>query len=149
MKENKNYKQKLTGVVCVILYDFNKQVLLQHRTEDAPKLPGYWAFFGGGIEEGETILEAAAREIKEEVNFKSKKLQLIVKQKFKMLGETRLKNVFIEYCDDKSSLELKEGQGWGWYNIRETNKLKIIFHDRAALRYIEKKLQKVGKPTIN
>lgn len=149
MKKDKNCKQKLTQVVCVILYDHNKKVLLQHRTEDALRLPGYWAFFGGGIEEGETILEAAAREIEEEVNFKSKNLQLIVKQKFKMLGEKRLKNVYIEFCEDKSSLKLNEGQGWGWYNINETNKLKMIFHDRTILRHAEKKLQKTNLTQLN
>src|ERR1700730_3711094 len=40
------------NVSVLILYDNDSKILLQHRTTDAPTFPDYWAFFGGGIEEG-------------------------------------------------------------------------------------------------
>lgn len=131
---------KLKEVACIILYDSDKKVLLQHRTEDTKRLPGYWAFFGGSIKKGETPKEAAAREVYEELNFIAKDPKLIMRQKFTLLREKMIKNVFIELCEDTSSLELKEGQGWGWFPVDDTKTLKMIFHDREVLEIIKKKL---------
>ncbi|MDP7244125.1 MAG: NUDIX domain-containing protein [Flavobacteriales bacterium] len=129
---------KLKGVVCIILYDINKKVLLQHRTKDTKIFPDYWAFFGGSIENEETPKEAAIREVYEELNFTAKDLKLVMRQNFNLLGKKIIKNVFIELCKNKSSLKLKEGQDWGWYAIDETKKLKMIPHDRKALEKIDK-----------
>ena len=41
---------------------------LQRRTHDAPSSPNKLQFFGGHIEEGETLLEAAIRELSEETS---------------------------------------------------------------------------------
>lgn len=127
-------------VVCIILYDKDKKVLLQHRTKDALRLPDYWAFFGGAMENGETQKVAAIREIYEEVNFVSKNIKLTLIQDFELLDGKQVKNVFVEFCDDKSNLELHEGQGWGWYDIDETKKLRMISHDREALYFIKKNI---------
>ena len=129
-------------VACIILYDKDKKVLLQHRTEDTNRLPGYWAFFGGMVEENETLKEAAIREVYEELNFISKNPEFVMKHEFEMLGKKIMKNVFIEFCRNKEALELKEGQEWGWYKIDDTKKLKMIFHDREVLRCIKKVLTK-------
>src|SRR5688572_11481947 len=55
-------------VSVFILYTSTGHILLQHRTDDAFRLPGYWAFFGGGIEQGENPTEALKREIREELS---------------------------------------------------------------------------------
>ena len=57
-------------VAVLILYDGDGRILLQHRTEDAPTFPDCWAFFGGGLEEGETPEQAVEREIIEELAYK-------------------------------------------------------------------------------
>ena len=129
---------KLKEVANIILYDSDKKVLLQHRTLDTVILPGYWAFFGGSIEKGESPKEAAIREAYEELNFNAKNPRLIIRFKIKLLGKGIIDNVFIELCKDKSSLKLNEGQGWGWYDIKETKKLKMIPHDRKVLEKIDK-----------
>ena len=129
---------KLKEVSNIILYDSDKKVLLQHRTLDTAILPGYWAFFGGSIEKGENPEEAAIREAHEELNYNAKNLKLIIRLKIKLLGKELINNVFIELCKDKSSLKLNEGQGWGWYTIDETKKLKMIPHDRKVLEKIDK-----------
>lgn len=51
----------------VLLLDrANRILLLKGRLPSAPERPGAWFTVGGGVEAGETIVEAAAREIREE-----------------------------------------------------------------------------------
>lgn len=54
-------------------------VLLQRRTADATTYASKWNMFGGGIERGEDPLEAAVREIEEELGLllKADDLELI------------------------------------------------------------------------
>ena len=52
---------------CVIILNKAGQILLQKRDEE-PEM-GKWVLFGGGVEPGETEIEAARREIKEELNY--------------------------------------------------------------------------------
>jgi 8-oxo-dGTP pyrophosphatase MutT (NUDIX family) len=57
------------NVSVLILHNNESKVLLQHRTEDAPTFPDYWAFFGGGIEEGESAEQAVKTESLEELGY--------------------------------------------------------------------------------
>ena len=51
----------------VLLLDPADRILLMKgRLPSAPESPGAWFTIGGGIEPGETVLEAAAREVLEE-----------------------------------------------------------------------------------
>ncbi|MFC1686780.1 NUDIX domain-containing protein [Nanoarchaeota archaeon] len=145
MRKDQDPKQKLKEVACTILYDKDKKVLLQHRTKYTKRLPCYWAFFGGSVNKGETPNEAAKREAFEELNFISRNPKLVLQQKFTLLEKNYMKNVFIERCEDKSNLKLQEGQDWGWYDIEDTKKLKMIFHDREALQHIKEILNRHQK----
>jgi 8-oxo-dGTP pyrophosphatase MutT (NUDIX family) len=54
----------------VLLFDpAGRLLLLKGRLPSAPDAPGWWFTVGGGIEPGETVREAAAREIVEETGF--------------------------------------------------------------------------------
>jgi len=55
-------------VAKVFLMNKENKLLLQLR-DNIPTIafPDYWACFGGGVEEGETIEQAAIREVKEEI----------------------------------------------------------------------------------
>ncbi|MDP2708681.1 MAG: NUDIX domain-containing protein [bacterium] len=57
------------NVALIILFDQDKKILLQHRAEDAKRLPGYWGFFGGGIDQGETPEQAVRRETMEVLKY--------------------------------------------------------------------------------
>ncbi len=51
----------------VLLLDAQDRILLMKgRLPSAPERPGMWFTIGGGVEPGETFVQAAAREIREE-----------------------------------------------------------------------------------
>lgn len=55
------------SAALILPEDAQGRLLLQLRDSDKPiRYPGYWSLFGGGIEPGETPLDAAIREFKEE-----------------------------------------------------------------------------------
>jgi len=134
------------GVALIILYDRNKRLLLQHRTQDARIMPDYWAFFGGGIKDGETPEEAVRREAFEELNYRAKAPELVCEQDYKIGKIKGYMYVFIEeFCDNKSDLRLQEGQGWGWFKYTEIAPLKMIEHDREVVMFVGRFIEKLSK----
>jgi 8-oxo-dGTP pyrophosphatase MutT (NUDIX family) len=126
----------------IVLYDSKKKLLLQHRTEDAKVLPGYWAFFGGGIEKNETPREAIYRETFEELNYKLLSPLLAISQSFEVENVGGEMYVFIEEFEgDKTTLKLGEGQGWGWFNEHEAKGLKMTDYDRNVIKSVFLHLQ--------
>lgn len=51
---------------AVVIVDRRGWVLLQERDEHAPIAPEEWSYPGGHLEEGESFLDGAVREIREE-----------------------------------------------------------------------------------
>jgi len=130
----------------IVLYDCERRFLLQHRTENASVLPGYWAFFGGGIKEGENPEDAVRRESFEELNYTLKAPLFFIKQYFRTDTNEGYMYVYIEaFNGDKTFLKLQEGQGWGWFNMLEAENLKMIDHDREVVRLINQYLESNNK----
>jgi mutator protein MutT len=128
----------IRNIAIIVLYDSDKKILLQHRSKDA-KLPNYWAFFGGGIENNESPEQAVKREAVEELGYHLENPKLIMTQEFQSVYHNGTKYVFMEKYNPKKQLNLGEGQGMEWYNLSETKDLKIIKHDQAVLEYIKDK----------
>lgn len=72
------------NVALIAFIDVDKKILLNRRADTASEM---WEFIGGGIEAGETALEAIKREVMEEVGYnlseKSDNLQFIESFNFK------------------------------------------------------------------
>jgi 8-oxo-dGTP diphosphatase len=119
-------------VAVLILYDGDGRILLQHRTEDAPTFPDYWAFFGGGLEEGETPEQTVEREIIEELAYKLRSPRRFSSRQFLYKGFEITVHVFTERYDG-SPLTLGEGQGMGWFLPEETALLKMVDPDRDVI----------------
>ena len=127
------------SVALIILYDKERRILLQHRDENIRRLPGYWAFFGGGIKSGEDPEETIKRETLEELNYILRDPKLIMVQKLEDKSQKELKYVFVEKYINKNILKLQEGQGMDWYRISDTGGLKMADYDRKILDYIKDK----------
>lgn len=123
-------------VAVILLYDKEKRILLQHRSDDAKKLPGYWTFFGGGIKSGETPLEAVKREAQEELEYSLHNPRHVLTQEFQGKDNHGTKDVFMEKYDSSQELILREGKAMGWKTIKETKKLKMVAHDKDVLEQI-------------
>lgn len=132
----------IRNISVIILFDKKKRILLQHRSEDAKRLPGYWAFFGGGIEEGETPEQAARRESQEELSYPLTNPVLIWDQYVnadEALHASGHKYVFMEEYDPAKLLVLGDGQDMRWYDLSEVGELKIVNHDLKVIEYIKGK----------
>jgi len=134
-------------VALIILYDEDNKLLLQHRTCDTPRLPGYWAFFGGKVEENETPKAAVIREAKEELNCRITIPELVIEKNFILPGvQEGHMYVFVEaYFGDKAQLQLCEGQGWGWFTEDETTQLQMIDHDRDVIKKVSEHVRSLDR----
>ena len=131
-------------VSVFILYTSTGHILLQHRTDDAFRLPGYWAFFGGGIEQGENPMEALKREIREELSYQVQDPKFLLAQKVRDGENDNTKYVFVEQYQDQP-LQLGEGQAMGWFSPDETHGLKMIDHDRFVVEQVRTYLNRLSE----
>jgi 8-oxo-dGTP diphosphatase len=131
-------------VSVFILYTSTGHILLQHRTDDAFRLPGYWAFFGGGIEQGENPTEALEREIREELSYLVQNPKFLLAQKVRDEENDNTKYVFVEQYQDQS-LQLGEGQAMGWFSPDETHGLKMVDHDRFIVEQVRDYLNRLSE----
>lgn len=122
-------------VAVCILYNVEGKMLLEHRSNIRKSFPGYWALFGGRIEEGEKPEQAVRREIKEELGYDLKAPVFLMIQD---LGENSKKYVFAEQYDGlgQFTLDPYESQGYGWFTLEETKALKAISHDFEPLAQV-------------
>lgn len=128
------------NVSILILIDEENKILFQHRAKDAVRLPNFWAFFGGGIEKGETPEQALQRESLEELEYSPVNPKLVMVQVFYSNDVMNKKYVFLEKYDPNQSLIQHEGQAMEWFHLSETEKLKIVDHDRDVLQFIKKQI---------
>ena len=126
-------------VSVFILYTTAGRILLQHRTPDAFSLPNYWAFFGGGIERGESPEQALEREALEELSYQVRNPRYLMAQTVRDSQDESIKYVFVEQYQDQP-LVLGEGQAMGWFSPDETHELKMIEHDRIVVERIREYL---------
>ncbi len=63
---------KSNEVVVILPYLDNKVLLQLRDIKEGIAFPGYWGFFGGSIEQGETPEDASERELFEEIGYRPK-----------------------------------------------------------------------------
>jgi len=93
-----------------------REILIQDRRNY--KKPD-WGFFGGGVESGETCLEAVIREAKEELDLEIRKEELIFLGESKTVfhGHPKERHLFL-YKTDQEHFTVLEGQGSHWMDFK-------------------------------
>ncbi len=117
--------------VSAILINRLGQVLLQQRDDNpAIRYPGHWSLFGGTVEEGESPAAAAAREVKEEIDYDMRNFGLFRefvqnnKREFAFVGELSA---------ELHELTLSEGQGMNLFYPSQLHELQIRPDDKETL----------------
>lgn len=117
-----NQKPRLTSAALIM---HNGKFLLAERNKK--NYNGYWVIPGGGVEFGETIQDAAVREIKEEINLDVDIVRFIGWKEIINLPENYHRIVFFHlakprHIDIKLSREVSSAR---FFTIDEIKKLKI------------------------
>jgi len=115
------------------------QILLQDREGF---LPPPWGYFGGSVEKGETTIEAAIREIEEELRVKLKTGDLMEVGKFVARlesGKEIVNFVYIWRINHKlDELKLNEGKAMKYVDFDEAKRLLTFGADKEILEAVKK-----------
>ena len=107
----------LKEVVSVFLRSEENLYLMQLR-DDEPSIvfPGHWGLFGGTIESGESVREAAARELKEEIEIRSVPEEFYEFRQYLRAKNFRVHTCFFDLKIPLSKLTLQEGADLGFFS---------------------------------
>ncbi|MDD5700238.1 MAG: NUDIX hydrolase [Candidatus Nanoarchaeia archaeon] len=128
-------------VVLILPYNKNLEILFQNRKKVMKQYTKDYGFFGGKVEEGETIEQALAREIMEELEIDIKELEdLKFFKKFdfksKELDISAELNVFLCKMPDINKIKCHEGKPI-IIKLSEALNLNIGPWDRQILKEIQ------------
>lgn len=106
-------------------------ILLQHRDGNAPTNPNVWGLWGGEIDPGETSVQAAIRELKEEldINVEASQLHFFKKQ----VDENWEADVFLLKDEGGFVYHLQEGDDLKFFAPEELMDLKTDSRAHAIL----------------
>jgi len=99
--------------------------------------PNKWGFFGGKVKKGERPSDCMIRELKEELNIRSK----VEREYFrKFNSKTNCMHYFfiVTILDPVHEKNLTEGQALGWFNINEIKKKKFAWEVERFLQLTNK-----------
>ncbi len=121
-------------------------VYLQKRSKDAKRLPDYFGFFGGGIEEGESPEKALLREIKEEMGLDLNLESVRLFNRYEFIKSIKYTYLFEPSENWEDSVIIGEGEYGQWFTVEDAlSKHNIILEDKVILNDLERKL--LNKPT--
>lgn len=106
-------------------------VFVQKRSENAKRAPGYFAFFGGGIEESESPEQGLVREINEELNIDISNYEYF--NNYEFYGA--IVNVYLMEVEKDFSEKVKISEGDFGKFIKESEylDLKMLLQDKTIL----------------
>lgn len=123
---------------CAIIERGDGKVLLNLRDRFAWVYPDCWAFFGGGVESGESPYAGLCRELLEEINFVPTGHKL-----FNVAWHRKSKRRVLDYTFRVSwrsrHLRLGEGRKADWFSLEEALALASLPpHERHDLTLLQK-----------
>ena len=130
--------ERRMAVLC--LYDSAGRVLMRHRGNDDPLLPGYWGFFGGMVDGDESPEQTVRREIYNQTEYRPHKPEFFIKEKNLRGGVHVLVYVFVEAYDEEQSILLHRVGEYGWFSIKDALDLDITDERYKTLRKLQRRL---------
>ena len=124
-KERGTTTEKEYRKACFVwILNSKKQILVQQRLKNEKHYPNLWCATSGGVDAGETSLEAIIRELKEELGLKVKEKELV------FIGTYKRVNDFVDtYMMEKDidindiTIQPEEVQNVKWMSINHFEKL--------------------------
>lgn len=106
--------------VVVILPYCQHHVLLQLR-DDKPEIvyPSSWGFFGGSLEEGESPLDGARRELREEIGYEPEEWYSLGEECLAVPDEVLVYTFCCPLTTPVGTLNLAEGRDLALFSIEE------------------------------
>jgi len=102
-------------IALVAAFNSDREVLLLKRPDDVHQ-GGFWSFPGGKVDEGETPLNAAVREFKEETGLTGKLWRHLGKATHSYGDRTLHFLFFVCHCPDTSTLNSESPHAWADLN---------------------------------
>ena len=109
-----------------IIYQHNDYLLQLRDHTPGIVYAGYWSFFGGAIEAGETPWHALQRELSEELEWQPD-TGVFLYDWINPKHPCRIHFFMGPFTDERSALVLHEGQDLGWFNLDE-----VAHHSQMA-----------------
>lgn len=128
-------------ISCFVIRQTNEgaRYLLMRRA--GKYLPGTWQMVTGGIEPGESAVEAALREVKEETSltpFALYSADAVETFYIKHLNEIHLVPVFVAFVEDREvNLSPKEHDAYDWLAFEEAKELLLWSEQRRIIQEIQ------------
>ncbi len=123
-------------IATLLLYNKEKKVLMQHRAENAPRLPGYWGLFGGHVEEGESLEDALRRELLEEIEYRVRAPKLFNVKEFERDDGHVTSSTFTELYDESQPIVLHMKHWSSSQSFLKSCPLKRIYEARIHHRCV-------------
>lgn len=110
-------KRQVTSLIPYRFRGGEYEFYLQRRTQDAHIKPGHLGFFGGGIEDGESVEQGMLREIKEELKFLPQNYQFFGRYEF--IQSTMFIFILSVANDFESKVTVCEGEYGKFFTMRD------------------------------
>lgn len=132
-------RKNIYGALAILRKE--EKILLLEQIESKP-FAGYWYPPGGSPEKGETVRQAAEREIMEEFGIiaKAGDILQVVPSDYKSLYSVFIDFRFVRYLYGDIKPKIDEVKRFGWFTVKEgLNNIKLMTATRTLFQMLELK----------